>query len=479
MGCLYTYAVGSLSPCVFCRDEILNVQNAATYLGIQEVLALCSLTAAKDSPVAVTDTILTDPRSPLSPDDYEPLEPLEEVEEREMLRKEEEKKSGMFQEKAAPLDDSQLSSEQAAQGSEKRIRKPRTRLYEEEDGFTKKESPLSPKGRGRGRGRPRGRPRTRPLDSDKADAVVMDKSPITETAVVRRGTGRPRGRPRTRPLSSEAVDSACAEENSTVANNEEMATGTEQSEASKSSNPQGDTEVVNNVNNEEVENKATSDTENSKVGVVTKRGRGRPRTKSLPSESNDIQNPEEMFTQILQKEGSVRKRGRPRSKPLPSEMPESDNTEGGTEQDEGPDQENNQPIASSSEPFDDQQETPQHSKMLRTSTRKRSLSRKLRESQASNDENEQDEAAEEEGSEDWEEEKDVTVLQDKLRPICNICGNLFSEMSSLRRHMRIHKGLKPYQCQLCGRCFRQGNQLKTHLRIHTGNGFNHRRTLFF
>ncbi|XP_027029551.1 myoneurin [Tachysurus fulvidraco] len=448
-------------------DEILNVQNTASYLGIQEVLALCS--AAKDSPIAVTDTILTDPRSPLSPDDYEPLEPLEEVEEREMLRKEEEKKSGMFQEKVASLDDFQFSSEQTPQGSEKRIRKPRTRLYEEEDESTKKESPqFSPRGRGRGRGRPRGRPRTRPLDSDKADVVVMDKSPITETAVVRRGTGRPRGRPRTRPLSSEAVDSACAEENSTVANNEEMATGTEQSEASKSLNPQGDTEVVNNVNNEEVENKAASDTENPKVGVVTKRGRGRPRTKSLPSESNDIQNPEDMFTQILQKEGSVRKRGRPRSKPLPSEMPESDNTEGGTEQDEGPDQENNQPIASSSEPFDDQQETPQHSKMLRTSTRKRSLSRKLRESQASNDENEQDEAAEEEGSEDWEEEKDVQVLQDKLRPICNICGNLFSEMSSLRRHMRIHKGLKPYQCQLCGRCFRQGNQLKTHLRIHTG-----------
>ncbi|KAK3515492.1 hypothetical protein QTP70_023611 [Hemibagrus guttatus] len=448
-------------------DEIPNVQNAASYLGIQEVLALCSSTADTESSVPVTDTLFTDPRSPLSPDDYEPLEPLEEVEEREMLRKEEEKKSGMFQEKAAPADDSQLSSEQTPQGSEKRIRKPRTRLYEEDDDFTRKESPLSPRGRGRGRGRPRGRPRTRPLDSDKADTVVMDNSPVTETAVARRGTGRPRGRPRTRPLSSEAVDSASAEENSTVVNNEEMDTGTEQSEPSKSVNPQGDAEEVN-VNNEEVENKTPSDAENPKESVVTKRGRGRPRTKSLPSEATDIQNPEETFSQILQKEGGVRKRGRPRSKPPPSEMPESDNTEGGTEQDEGPDQENNQPKASSSEPLDDKRELPENSKKLRTSTRKRSLSRKLRESQASNDENEQDEAAEEEGSEEWEDEKDDKVLQNKLRPICNICGNLFSEMSSLRRHMRIHKGLKPYQCQLCGRCFRQGNQLKTHLRIHTG-----------
>lgn len=461
---------------MFCRDEIPNVQNAASYLGIQEVLALCCSTADTESIVPVTDTLFADPRSPLSPDDYEPLEPLEEVEEREMLRKEEEKKSGIFQEKAVPVDDSQLSSEQTPQGTEKRIRKPRTRLYEEDDDFTRKESPLTPRGRGRGRGRPRGRPRTRPLDSDKVDPVVMDKSPVTETTVARRGTGRPRGRPRTRPLSSEAVDSASAEENSTVANNEEMETETEQSEPSKSVNPQGETQGVS-INNEEVENKTPSDAENPKEAVVTKRGRGRPRTKSLPSEATDIQNPEETFSQVIQKEG-VRKRGRPRSKPPPSEMPESDNTEGGTEQDEGPDQENNQPKASSSEALDDKRELPENSKKLRTSTRKRSLSRKLRESQASNDENEQDEAAEEEGSEEWEEEKDVKVLQNKLRPICNICGNLFSEMSSLRRHMRIHKGLKPYQCQLCGRCFRQGNQLKTHLRIHTGNNFTRWRILY-
>ncbi|XP_041924851.1 myoneurin isoform X2 [Alosa sapidissima] len=56
----------------------------------------------------------------------------------------------------------------------------------------------------------------------------------------------------------------------------------------------------------------------------------------------------------------------------------------------------------------------------------------------------------------------------KSRPICSSCGKVFSELSSLRRHMRIHKGLKPYECQLCNRTFRQGNQLKTHLRIHTG-----------
>ncbi|MBN3298566.1 MYNN protein, partial [Amia calva] len=56
----------------------------------------------------------------------------------------------------------------------------------------------------------------------------------------------------------------------------------------------------------------------------------------------------------------------------------------------------------------------------------------------------------------------------KTKPMCNTCGKVFSEASSLRRHMRIHKGVKPYVCQLCGKAFTQCNQLKTHVRTHTG-----------
>ncbi|XP_012495616.1 PREDICTED: myoneurin [Propithecus coquereli] len=62
----------------------------------------------------------------------------------------------------------------------------------------------------------------------------------------------------------------------------------------------------------------------------------------------------------------------------------------------------------------------------------------------------------------------------KAKPMCNTCGKVFSEASSLRRHMRIHKGVKPYVCHLCGKAFTQCNQLKTHVRTHTGKtGLKH------
>jgi uncharacterized Zn-finger protein len=63
--------------------------------------------------------------------------------------------------------------------------------------------------------------------------------------------------------------------------------------------------------------------------------------------------------------------------------------------------------------------------------------------------------------------------QVKEKPVCAECNKEFSEISSLRRHMRIHKGVKPFQCLFCSRAFTQGNQLKTHLRIHTGKRHTH------
>ncbi|KAM4772353.1 myoneurin [Rhinophrynus dorsalis] len=65
-------------------------------------------------------------------------------------------------------------------------------------------------------------------------------------------------------------------------------------------------------------------------------------------------------------------------------------------------------------------------------------------------------------------ENDLDDKYSKNKPVCNTCGKVFSEASSLRRHMRIHKGVKPYECHLCGKAFTQCNQLKTHVRTHTG-----------
>lgn len=67
-----------------------------------------------------------------------------------------------------------------------------------------------------------------------------------------------------------------------------------------------------------------------------------------------------------------------------------------------------------------------------------------------------------------QESEELDPKYSKAKPVCNICGKVFSEASSLRRHMRIHKGVKPYVCQLCGKAFTQCNQLKTHVRTHTG-----------
>nr|XP_020441007.1 LOW QUALITY PROTEIN: myoneurin-like [Monopterus albus] len=51
---------------------------------------------------------------------------------------------------------------------------------------------------------------------------------------------------------------------------------------------------------------------------------------------------------------------------------------------------------------------------------------------------------------------------------CTECNKFFKDASSLRRHEKIHRGLKPFICIFCSKTFRQATQLKTHLRIHTG-----------
>ena len=48
------------------------------------------------------------------------------------------------------------------------------------------------------------------------------------------------------------------------------------------------------------------------------------------------------------------------------------------------------------------------------------------------------------------------------------CGKIYNHSSSLRYHIMVHSGEKPYQCKTCGKFFFKSSNLKIHERMHSG-----------
>lgn len=48
---------------------------------------------------------------------------------------------------------------------------------------------------------------------------------------------------------------------------------------------------------------------------------------------------------------------------------------------------------------------------------------------------------------------------------CEICGRAFKKRYDLKRHERMHTGVKPYSCSVCFKQFSRKDNYVTHIRM--------------
>lgn len=55
-----------------------------------------------------------------------------------------------------------------------------------------------------------------------------------------------------------------------------------------------------------------------------------------------------------------------------------------------------------------------------------------------------------------------------LDKICHVCGQCFSSMNRMYRHIRTHSGVKPFTCEQCGKSFTRKEHQLRHMHVHSG-----------
>lgn len=63
-----------------------------------------------------------------------------------------------------------------------------------------------------------------------------------------------------------------------------------------------------------------------------------------------------------------------------------------------------------------------------------------------------------------------SVISDETKAhTCTICGKEFMHKSSLKRHLSVHSGKRPFSCTICGKSFFRKDSCAEHTRLHFFN----------